>query len=358
MEATIGYEVSKPQTYKVKQPKWQRIILLSILGYEAAGGIAGGILLSIAPDGHLMDMPVDILHGAFSDFLIPGIILLGMGILTAFSVVSVFLRTAADWLIAAIALCGWIIWFTVEIAILKELHWLHLMWGFPIFIGIVAAIPLVTIRNVSIQNALLTCGILSSIWYVAINIYVPMQDPSHSMIMQVVSELSAIGAPTRILWVLLATLYPILYCAFGWGVAESAANNRALKAIGPLIIIYSVITFYWPPMHMRGSEMTLTDVLHIIWGMITVIFMIANMAFGMTAFGKGFRIYTIISLVMFLATGVLIGFESVNLAANQPTPLIGVWERINIGIYMLWIAMLAIMIMRKENISPSAKSIH
>src|SRR5690349_1791563 len=114
MEAAIGY-ASKPQTYEVKQQQWQRIILLSVLGYEAAGGIAGGILLSMAPDGHLMDMPVDIMHNAFRDFFIPGIILLGMGILSTFSFVSVLRRTFADWLMAATALCGWVIWFTVEI---------------------------------------------------------------------------------------------------------------------------------------------------------------------------------------------------------------------------------------------------
>lgn len=43
------------------QPKWQRIILQAVLGYEAAGGLSGGILLALAPDGSLMDMPVEIM---------------------------------------------------------------------------------------------------------------------------------------------------------------------------------------------------------------------------------------------------------------------------------------------------------
>ena len=62
---------------EITQPRWQRITLLSILGYEGAGGLVGGALLVAAPDGRYMDMPVDIMHGAFRDFLIPGILLIG-----------------------------------------------------------------------------------------------------------------------------------------------------------------------------------------------------------------------------------------------------------------------------------------
>lgn len=40
-----------------------------------------GSLLVGAPDGRLMDMPVGMMHGVFPNFLIPGLIVLGMGIL-------------------------------------------------------------------------------------------------------------------------------------------------------------------------------------------------------------------------------------------------------------------------------------
>jgi len=64
---------------KVVQLKWQRIILLVVLGYEAAGCLLGGIFLIVSPDGSLMDMPVGIMHDVFKDFLIPGIILFWIG---------------------------------------------------------------------------------------------------------------------------------------------------------------------------------------------------------------------------------------------------------------------------------------
>jgi hypothetical protein len=68
--------------HKVTQSLWQRIILLSVIVYEAAGCLLGGSLLIASPDGRYMDMPVEIMHGAFSDFLIPGLILFGLGIPT------------------------------------------------------------------------------------------------------------------------------------------------------------------------------------------------------------------------------------------------------------------------------------
>ena len=47
---------------------------------------------------------------------------------------------------------------------------------------------------------LLVCGILSSLLYIAMNVFVPMQWDGYSSASQTVSELSAIGAPTRSLW--------------------------------------------------------------------------------------------------------------------------------------------------------------
>jgi hypothetical protein len=38
---------------------------------------------------------------------------------------------------------------------------------------------------------------------------------------------------------------------------------------------------------------------------------------------------------------------------QAPTPEIGVWERINIGVYMLWVVVLVMMLLRRENKSAS-----
>ena len=51
-----------------------------------------------------------------------------------------------------------------------------------------------------LRKLLLIYGILSSLLYVAINILVPMAWDGYNAVSQTVSELSAIDAPTRPLW--------------------------------------------------------------------------------------------------------------------------------------------------------------
>jgi hypothetical protein len=204
-------------------------------------------------------------------------------------------------------------------------------------------------EKVVLKIILLASGILSSLYYVFINIIVPMRFEGYSLVTQTVSELSAIGAPTRPLWVAIATLYILLFAVFGWGVWQSSAGNRPLRMVARLIFAYCVINIYWPPMHLRGTEPSLTDTLHIVWSAIAVLFMMAMMGFGAAALGKRFRIFTIASIALHVVFGILTGIEAPNIATNLPTPLIGVWERINIGIFMLWVIVLAIALLRKEN---------
>ena len=195
---------------------------------------------------------------------------------------------------------------------------------------------------------LLICGILSSLLYALMNIFVPLLFDGYNIPSQTVSELSAINAPTRTLWVFLAIVYILLFAAFGWGVWKSANGNRSLRIVATLIMVYAIINIYWPPMHLRGNEPTLTDTLHIVWAMVTITMMMLIMGFGAAALGKPFRLYTIATFIAFLTFGVLIGIEAPGIPKNLPTPRIGIWERFNIGAYMLWVIMFAIALLHRQ----------
>jgi hypothetical protein len=52
--------------------------------------------------------------------------------------------------------------------------------------------------------------------------------------------------------------------------------------------------------------------------------------------------------------GVLTGLDAPRLAANLPTPWMGVWERINIFGYLLWIIVLAIILLREKGARPNS----
>jgi hypothetical protein len=353
---TIAKETGSVQQNMNRQPRWQRITLLIFLAYEAASCLVGGSLLIAAPNGRYFNMPVEVMHGAFGDFLIPGIVLFALGVLNMLAFVAVLRRTRIDWLMAGLALGGMAGWFIVEIAILQELRGLHFIWGFPVFLGLVVTIPLVALRNPSVQmqKALLTCGILSSLWYMAINILVPMQYEGYSMVSQAPSELSAIGAPTRVLWILLVMFYPLFFAAFGWGVWRSA-GSPLLRVVGVFIISFSIVNFYWPPMHQRevlaAGGGTITDTLHIVWASITLLFMMLMMGFGAAALGKGFRLYTVATFVVFLVFGILTFIESTGMEAGLPTRWMGIWERINISAFMLWVIVFAINLLRMQRSS-------
>src|SRR5689334_22090388 len=101
------------------------------------------------------------------------------------------------------------------------------------------------------RKILLVCGILSSLLYVAMNAIAAMLYDGYNSASQTVSELSAIGAPTRPLWLLLGIPYTVLATAFGWGVWVSADQNRPLRVVGGLMVAYGALGLFWPPMHLR-----------------------------------------------------------------------------------------------------------
>ncbi len=77
--------------------------------------------------------------------------------------------------------------------------------------------------------------------------------------------------------------------------------------------------------------------------------MLLMIGFGAAAFGKGFRIFSAAIVLLFIVFGILTTKESAGIQANLPTPHIGIWERINIGAYMLWIIVFAIVLVRRNN---------
>lgn len=194
-----------------------------------------------------------------------------------------------------------------------------------------------------LRKFLLICGILSSLLYVAMNVLGAMQWEGYSSASQAVSELFAIGAPSRPLWVLLGILYQVLVIAFGWGVWTSVGQNRGLRVVGGLLLAYGVVGLAAPffPMHMRGAGLTLTDTMHKVLTMVTVLLMLTAMGFGAAAFGKRFRLYSIATIVTLLVFGALTGLDAHRIEANLPTPWVGVTERINIGVFLLWVVVLS-----------------
>jgi len=352
--STITLPGSKQQAQGAAlQPLWQRVVLLIVLGYEAAGCLAGGGMLVAKPDGSLMQMPVSLVQGVFADFLIPGIILFALGILTGTSFVAVLRRWTNAWLWAWLSVGGLTIWFWVEIAIIQEVVWLHAMWGLPVLLGGIAGASLIPKRLVN--NILMICGIASSLLYIAINIIVPTQWPEYNSMSQTVSELSAVNAPTRMLWVVLCTPFTLLTLLFSAGIYKYAGGSRRLRIAGALLVAYSVFGIFWPfaPMHLREALAagggTFSDTMHLTLGAVTEVIYFAALIIVALALGRGFRIYSFLTLAVLVVFGTLTFIDAPKVSVNGPTPYIGLYERINIGVFLLWVIVLSVVRMRDVN---------
>ncbi|MDE3211737.1 MAG: DUF998 domain-containing protein [Bacteroidota bacterium] len=206
---------------------------------------------------------------------------------------------------------------------------------------------------------LISCGLISSLLYIAMNIFVPIGFKGYDSASQTVSELSAIGAPTRALWVALGTGYTLLMLGFGWGALQSSSGDRKLKTTAALIFIYSAISLFWPlaPMHDRltlaHGGRSATDEIHLILAMVTVVLMTLAIAYGAASFGRRFRYYSYLTIIILLVFGALTGLDAPKVEANLPTPWVGVWERINIGVFLVWIMVLSLkLLFDKRRIIP------
>jgi hypothetical protein len=133
-------------------PPWRRVARwIAILGLLVLGigAFAGGAFLVARPDGSAMGFQTTILAGSpFPDFLVPGLILGGLFGVGSLAVVVAALRGAriAPFLSFAIG-CGQMIWILVQLAIIREVSFLHptmfgiglliamtsIAWGWPTF---------------------------------------------------------------------------------------------------------------------------------------------------------------------------------------------------------------------------------
>jgi hypothetical protein len=201
----------------------------------------------------------------------------------------------------------------------------------------------------------LVCGILASLLYVGTDILAAVRYEGYSYTAQTVSETFAIGAPTRPLVVFRSLAYAVLVIAFGLGVRGSADRKRALRVAGGLLLGIGMVDLVGPftPMHQRAvlaaGGGTLTDTLHIILASVDVLFILLIIGFGASAFGKGFLLYSIGTILAVIVFGTLAGLDGPRVAANLLTPWVGLTERISIYGYMLWLAVLAVTLLRRHD---------
>jgi Protein of unknown function (DUF998) len=219
----------------------------------------------------------------------------------------------------------------------------------------------VTKQGLSKLNVLLlSCGIVAPLLYVATDVFLAIRWEGYSYRDQTISELNAIGAPTRTLSIILGIAGYAFLVAFGVGVWRSAAANRRLRVAAGGLIALGVLAWFGVPfmsMHVREAEETLTDTLHVAQLAIAGPLLLVIIGFGAAAFGWRFRLYSAATVLLTLAFGAWSGTYGADIANDLETPWAGVIERMSVYAYQLWFvvfatALLALAYDRRPAVAP------
>ena len=202
-----------------------------------------------------------------------------------------------------------------------------------------------------LRRALLACGIVGSLLYTVTDILAGLQYPGYSFTAQAISELFAIDAPTSGLVVPIFTLSSLLTLAFAVGVWLSSGRSRALRLAALMFVgnaVNGLVLWNVFPMHMRGAEATFTDTMHIILAGVGVVFILAAVCIVAVAYGSWLRLYSIVTILILLVPGAVVFVYVPELALGQPTPWVGLTERISTYSYFVWQAAFIIHLMKSE----------
>ncbi len=198
---------------------------------------------------------------------------------------------------------------------------------------------------------LLVCGVLSSLLYVATDVLGGMRYEGYSFTSQAISELMAKGAPSETFVDPLFMIYGVLVVAFGFGLLRiGEGRNRDLRIAGALLIGYAVAGFAGPSffeMSQRGAGGLSSDLPHIVLTGVLVLLLLVAIGFGAFARGRRFRTYSFATLLTLIVFGALTGTYADELAAGQPTPGMGIVERINVYAALTWVLVLGIALWRR-----------
>ena len=184
------------------------------------------------------------------------------------------------------------------------------------------------------------CGIAAVAIYVGATILGGLLDPAYSQISRTVSELTAAGAPDRVVLAVLYVGYNVLVAGFGYAIHRIAPQEPKLR-LGMYLLaaggIAGVGLVTLLPTDRAGQPITSIGSVHIAVAGAAALLTVATtfvMALGFR------RVETLRPLVRgSIAAGVAIVLAGPigAFAVASGSPYAGVFERIAIGLFLLWI---------------------
>jgi hypothetical protein len=116
------------------------------------------------------------------------------------------------------------------------------------------------------------------------------------------------------------------------------------RTVGGLQILSGAIFPLW---RLFGEASLTAHLVRVVIGIVT---WLGSMGFGAAAFGRRFRLYSLVSLAVVTFNALAIAYAP-EVDAGEPTPLIGLYERIAFSAYFLWLSVLAVALWRRRSVA-------
>ena len=200
-----------------------------------------------------------------------------------------------------------------------------------------------------LRKLMLYCGIAAPVLYIATAIVGAALRPDYSHIVNAISELLSNGAPNKAILDIVFNIYNALLLAFAIGAYSVLKNSPRISRIAMGILIgIQVLSFSWGffPMDPLGAEATFAGTMHnVLGGIVALATIIMPLLMGLGfRQGSDFKRYSTFS---FIASAIIFvsGLTGVILA-GQGYLVFGVFERITIGAYEVWIFVTALNLLK------------
>ena len=205
------------------------------------------------------------------------------------------------------------------------------------------------------QQALLACGIAYPATYIAANDVVAARIyRGYSRTDQAISELSATEAPSKDFLAAMLPVFVLQVIGFGVGVRQVADENRPLRVTGNLLIAQGLAFPLWRFFPMTSREemvegtVATNDVGHLALTVVSILVIFGQMGVSAAALDTRFRRFSLAMAAVILASGGLTGAMSSDIAKGGATRGMGIVERTSYGSWLLWMAVLAVVLLRRS----------